>query len=157
MHAFCCGTVFVLLLTGCASSQERALSRLDEVAGRVLSLPCAQPVLTYRQLENPHVPGLIDEIETVSCPGLEAQVYLSSKASRPDGMPIYLLVSKPHPALPEFLQPGSDGHGMTQHLGKPASRDHRRWQYGSVETTETVTVEWQQGLIKTLRWEWYFD
>lgn len=157
MHAFWCGVVSVLLLAGCASSQERALDRLDEMAGRVLGIPCEQPQFAYRQVENPHVPGLIDEIETLRCPGLQAQIYLSSKASRPDGMPIYLQMSKPHPSLPGFLQPGSDGQGITERLGRPARRDHRRWQYGSAETTATVTIEWQQGLIKTLRWEWYFD
>ncbi|MCC4263083.1 hypothetical protein LL240_01230 [Oceanimonas baumannii] len=149
--------LFCLLLTGCAGSQERALDRLDEIAGRVIRVPCHQPDYRYRQVENSHVAGLIDEIETLRCPGLELQTYLSREAARPDGMPVYLNVSRPHPALPAFLQPGSAGSDLERRIGRPASRTGARWYYGSDETTEKVTIEWQNGLINNLRWEWYFD
>ncbi|MDP5291132.1 hypothetical protein Q9290_02310 [Oceanimonas sp. CHS3-5] len=146
-----------LPLAGCAGQQERALARLEHIAGEVMSAPCAAPEYGYRQVKNPHVPGLIDEIETLRCPGLEAQTYLSRESARPDGMPIYLRMSGPHAGLPAFLQPGSPGAGLAEQLGPPAERSAARWRYGSAETTETVVIEWQGGVIRQLRWEWYFD
>lgn len=146
-----------LPLAGCAGQQERALARLEQIAGEVMQAPCAEPEYGYRQVVNPHVPGLIDEIETLRCPGLEAQTYLSREAAHPDGMPIYLQLTRPHAALPPFLQPGSPGPGLAEQLGPPAERRPDRWRYASPDTTETVTIEWRGGQIRQLRWEWYFD
>ncbi|WP_107851731.1 hypothetical protein [Oceanimonas marisflavi] len=146
-----------LPLAGCASQQEQALHRLERIAEAVMKAPCAEPDYSYRQVENSHVPGLIDEIETLHCPGLEAQSYLSREAARPEGMPLYLHLERPHPRLPAFLQPGSTGEGLERQLGRPTERHADHWRYSSAETTEAVTISWREGRIRQLRWEWYLD
>ncbi|PSJ47682.1 hypothetical protein C7H85_02305 [Zobellella endophytica] len=146
-----------LPLAGCASQQERALMRLNEVAERVLAQECARPQLSYRAVENAHVSGLVDEVETLRCPGLEAQTYLSEAAANPRGMPIYLHVFAPHPALPGFMNIGAGAEGVIEVLGRPARQDARQLRYQSGETTDSVTFRLRGNRIGAIRWEWYFD
>ncbi|NHI00537.1 MULTISPECIES: hypothetical protein [Oceanimonas] len=146
-----------LMLAGCAGPQERTLARLERIADAVMAAPCDAPRYDYRLVDNAHVPGVTDQVEILRCPGLEARTYWSRESARPGGLPVFLLLTRPHPGLPAFLQPGSPGEGLERQLGRPTERHADYWRYGSVETTEAVTISWRDGRIRQLRWEWYLD
>ncbi|MBL1377158.1 hypothetical protein [Zobellella iuensis] len=149
--------LLLLPLAGCASQQEQTMRRLNDIAEQLLARECDQPQLSYRQVENPHVPGLIDEVEILRCPGLVAQIYLSEAASNPNGMPILLEVSEPQPGLPSFMNVGADRAGLVAELGRPARQGPELLRYQSRETTENVTFRLRGERIASIRWEWYFD
>jgi hypothetical protein len=149
--------LLLLPLAGCASQQEQAMRRLNDIAEQLLARECEQPQLSYRQVENPHVPGLIDEVETLRCPGLVVQTYLSEAAANPNGMPLLLLVSAPQPGLPPFMNVGADRAGLVAELGRPAREGRQLLRYQSRETTENVTFRMEGDRIASIRWEWYFD
>lgn len=149
--------LLLLPLAGCASQQEQAMRQLNDIAERLLARECDRPQLSYRQVENPHVPGLIDEVETLRCPGWVAQTYLSEAAANPNGMPILLEVSGPQPGLPPFMNIGAGRAGLVAELGRPAREGPQLLRYQSAETTESVTFRLRGDRIASIRWEWYFD
>ncbi|MGR7921353.1 hypothetical protein ACU6RQ_09635 [Zobellella denitrificans] len=149
--------LLLLPLAGCASQQEQAMRWLNDIAEQLLARECEQPQLSYRQVENPHVPGLIDEVETLRCPGLVVQTYLSEAAANPNGMPLLLLVSAPQSGLPSFMNIGADRAGLVAELGRPAREGRQLLRYQSRETTENVTFRMEGDRIASIRWEWYFD
>lgn len=149
--------LLLLPLVGCASQQEQTMRRLNDIAEQLLARECDQPQLSYRQVENSHLPGLIDEVETLRCPGLVAQTYLSEVASNPNGMPILLEVSASQPGLPPFMNIGAGREGLVAELGRPARQGPQLLRYQSRETTENVTFRLVGDRIATIRWEWYFD
>ncbi|PSJ48289.1 hypothetical protein C7I36_00230 [Zobellella taiwanensis] len=149
--------IWLLPLAGCANQQEQALRRLNDIAEEVLRTPCAEPELSYRPVENAHVPGLVDEVETLYCPGLAASIYLSEQASRPDGMPIWLEVSGAQPTLPAFMNIGAGRDEVVAELGRPAREGPGLLRYQSGETTENVTFRLERERVSAIRWEWYID
>ncbi|WP_375058291.1 hypothetical protein [Zobellella sp. DQSA1] len=149
--------LLLLPLIGCASQQEQTMRRLSGIAEQLLARECEQPRFSYRQVENSHLPGLVDEVETLRCPGLMAQTYLSEAAATPNGMPILLVVSAPQPELPPFMNIGASREGLVAELGRPARQGPQLLRYQSAETTENVTFRLVGDRIVTIRWEWYFD
>lgn len=152
-------TVAFILLLGCAHAPSPMNpNELMPIGIRIFRTGCPSiAAVTERRIRNPHNPAVVDTIKTTSCDGIELSTYVGAQASNPAGLPIYLEIRKPHKELPEFMNVGEPLRVVLDVLGKPFKRSDRSVTYRIGEVDDTVTFSVSEGLITSVRWDWYLD
>lgn len=149
----------VLGFAGCAH-QTVALDPIDlwDLGNRLFRLGCStQVTIREKKVSNLHEPSVTDTINVVSCDGLELSTYVSTRASDPTGLPIYLEIRKPNATLPEYMNIGESTQTLISALGVPFKQDDRSIQYVLSESEDTVLFKTRDGQITSIRWDWYLD
>lgn len=147
-----------LALFGCAHAPSpTGLTELMELGDRMFRLGCpTAAAVVERKVTNRHEPSVTDTIKTISCDGLEMEIYVGVFVSDPNGLPIYLEVRRPDARLPRYMNIGESVRGLVAVLGKPSEQNDHAITYYTDET-EAVTFSVQEDRITSVRWGWYID
>ncbi|MCR2746577.1 hypothetical protein [Limnobacter parvus] len=145
------------LLAACSTVPSNDSPRWEQVGLDILKQGCAGASVVYTDVPNRHVVGLIDQLKTVRCDGFVSQTYHSKAASNPQGLPISLQLSKPHPGLPGFLDLGTDIRSVEQHLGPSKARKGNSLLYEPSEGNNALVIHVDQEKVVSLRWDWNVD
>lgn len=151
-------TCLVLPGSALASEPSDAFSLLQAAAGPLLADPCPRGVrITSEAVDNPHVPNLVDRIETRHCPGVSVQTYISKAASDPGGLSMSLEVTQPNRLLPEFVNIGQPVTHLLSRLGAPESAKDGTLVYMDPQGPDTVELTVANGRIRSILWCWPVD
>lgn len=148
-----------MVLYGCAHVPDSMDPHgLMLIGNRIFRMGCpwAAPFVE-KKVPNRHEPNVIDTIKTTSCDGVELSTYVGILASRPTGLPIYLVVRKSHSELPDYMNVGRPVRGLLDVLGKPSEQNESSVTYRVGEADDSVTFSLGAGKITSIRWEWYLD
>ena len=134
------------------------MAQLDMIADRVIADGCSgTEQVTKTPVANRHVPGLIDYIKTMQCGGLITEIYVSTAASDPSGLPIYLEITQRNNQIPSFLNIGASVRSLVHRLGQPTARESDNLQYQRLDGEDSVTFRLKNGNVSSIRWDWYVD
>lgn len=150
--------VSLALVSGC-SHNPTSNNPLDlmEVGNRIVSHGCITMDNFEEKRVNHYDPHVIDLIKTVRCDGVEMQIYVSTLASDPNGLPIHLKIEKPNSQLPTYMNVGQSVSRLLATLGQPAAQNDREITYNPDESEDSVTFSIQGDRIKSIRWDWYIE
>lgn len=152
-------SIAFLALFGCSHAPSPTSPEdLGDLGDRLFRSGCPSvTAIVEKKVTNQHDPSVTDTIKTISCDGLEMQIYIGVTASDPNGLPIYLEVLKPNATLPRYMNIGESRRGLVAVLGKPSKQKDHAITYYMGESYDSVTFSVYEGRIKSVRWDWYND
>jgi hypothetical protein len=147
-----------ICLAGCASAPIDGFSSLQAAVEPLLASACATGAkVALESIPNPHVPNLVDRIETKTCVGTSVRTYISTAASDPSGMPMSLEVTEPSRQLPPYMDIGQSVRPLIAKLGTPSSMTGSNIVYSAPESEDSVTFIVAGGHVVSIRWDWSID
>lgn len=152
-------SIAFLALFGCSHTRPQiSPADLGSLGDQLFQLGCPSvTAVVETKVTNRHEPSVTDTIKTISCDGLEMQIYVATLAHDPSGLPIYIEVLKPHAMLPQYMNIGESERGLVAVLGKPSEQKDHAITYYLSESYDSVTFSVFAGRIKSVRWDWYID
>jgi len=146
-----------ICIGACATSPSDGFFALQAVAEPLLEDVCPNANVSVESVRNPHVPDLVDRIETKNCVGASVRTYISTAASDPTGLPMSLELSKPNPRLPHYMNIGQAVGPLVAKLGTPSSMTSNVVVYSAPESEDSVTFNLANDRVVSIRWDWYVD
>lgn len=146
------------LFGSCADAQTMAYTDLMEIGRQIISSGChGTSETTEEKVANRYNAKVADTIKTVSCSGIQMQIYMSPTASDPNGLGMNLSVSALVAQIPEKINIGQSIEQLVSVLGSPATKTAESITYYPGETDDTVTFVLEQNHVKSIRWSWYLE
>lgn len=151
-------SLFCLCLSSCKSAPIDSFPSLQDAAKPLLANICPTGAEVSAELiPNPHVPDLVDRIETKTCTGISVKTYISTAASDPGGLTMSLEITKPNHLLPYYMDVGQPIGPLLAKLGMPSSRTGSDIVYSVAENEDSVTFSVAGGHVVAVRWDWPVD
>lgn len=150
--------VCLLFVVGCTPTliTDEAQTPL-ELGHQLLAQGCQNASVTYKKVPNQHTSNLMDQIKVVRCDGLVSEIYQSVAASDPDGLPVYLELTRPHTFLPDYFNVGAEVSRVVDTMGLPNEQRPDVVKYVNLEGTDSVLLTVSNGRVVSIRWDWYVD
>ena len=147
-----------ICLVGCRSMPMEDFSSLQAASKPLLASAClASAEVAVDLISNPHVPNLVDRIETRTCGALSVKTYVSTAAADPGGLTMSLQVTRPNHLLPRYMDIGQSVAPLVTKLGEPSSRTDDSMVYSAPESEDSVTFGIAGDRVVSIRWDWPVD
>lgn len=152
------GTLLLGALAACSTVRESPSSSLAELGVRLAGTLCPGPPTQVESVQNLHISGQTDRLETRQCAAGTSTLYVGQTTSKPDGLAVAVEIVTSGKGLPSYLEIGQPIQRAVQALGAPQEQTPGSVTYGlSLEGTATMTLRQSGGRITSVQWAWMVD
>jgi hypothetical protein len=145
-------------LVGCRQAPQTHQFDLSAVGERIAQVICPGPPTGVEPVENQHISGQVDRLETRECSDGSSTIYVGRTTSDPSGLEVAASVRTHRSELPSHLQIGQSAKRAIAILGQPASvsRDSATYELGE-EGLDTATIHFTDDRITSIEWSWSLE
>ncbi len=110
-------------------------------------------------IQNRYDASVWDEVKTVNCLKLRAEVYISRASEPSRQLPLSLVVEGALPMMPSHLQVGSPAANVSAALGKAKHtvRGSLTYDLPSEARNDTITFKTRGAKVTSIHWSWDVD
>jgi len=147
----------LVALSACHDVTKPARGLLD-AGERAFAEACPKPIVTKKKaVPNRYVAGAVDTIETLTCDGMEEDLYVSAHSSHPNGLVIRVAINKPTASLPSYMNVGQTREQIISALGAPSEASEQAITYYPEPGENSVTFFFDSGKVTSIVWNPYWD
>ena len=144
-----------------AEQPEILLATMDKAGRSIASKKCLHPSKIFKEpFQNKYEPSVADEIQTYTCLGFIAKVYIARASNVTRELPMQVIVTQQNSHIPKNLSVGSLASDIRAILGAPLRLEGSNMVYSlNDESTgeDTLTFTVSADKVRSVAWIWDVD
>jgi len=133
---------------------EAPIQRLGRSRASVQAALGSPSSVRIEQVANPHLPSQVDQIHTLTYPGLVIRLYDVVAFKKEMLLSVRMTQNYPGP-LPDLI--GQTERAIISSLGPPTISGGTVWEYHDDEGNDQVRVEFKDSVVVAVEWNYYVD